>query len=368
MVPFERMRKLLFVNHSLNLGGSTRSLRELIANYAGVECDLAVPHHDRSMDDAAVRSYFGPNVRNVFRFWLPFELCYRGRPKSPRDTVRRALFALAWRAQRARFHQFARTYDLIHLNSVVLHPMLSRELPFVIHVREIVDRDLARVKHDLGTARGVIFIDEAARKPFEHEALAKTVVMNNPFDMSAVGSPPPDSADRLGGDPARLVIFAIIGMLIPEKGVDRAIRAFRATQHRDTRLLVVGRGEQEAELRRLAAGDARIVFWGVERNIELVYALADYVLRGEAYPCVGRTIYEALYAGCGVIIPGAVTDHTLFEYARFASRVHFYPPADETRLRGVFEQLQTRKLTEKRGESNVHVHVTAFDTFVRGLI
>ena len=92
-----------------------------------------------------------------------------------------------------------------------------------------------------------------------------------------------------------------------------------------------------------------------------VYALADYVLRGEAYPCVGRTIYEALYAGCGVIIPGSPANHTLFEYERFAPRVHFYPPADEARLRAVFEALQTVKLADKRGESNVAAHVAAFD-------
>jgi glycosyltransferase involved in cell wall biosynthesis len=354
--------KLLFVNHSLNLGGSTRSLRELIANYRDVEIDLVVPHLDRSMPMDDVRTYFGPHVQNVYRKWLPFELCYRGRSSLLRAGHRWAFFAAAWRLQRYAFYRFAKSYDAIHLNSVVLHPMVSANLPFIVHVREIIELDVARVKRNVAKAHGVIFIDEAARAPFRDVALKKSVVINNAVDMTRVGAPEPDP--RLGGDPAKLTIFAMIGLLIPEKGVDRVIRAFRGTSQPDARLLIVGRGEQEAELRRLARNDDRIVFWGVETQIERVYALADYVLRGEAYPCVGRTIYEALYAGCAVIIPGAVTDHTLFEYERFAPRVHFYPPGDEARLREVFAGL-TRKVEDKRGESNVAGHVAAFDAFVR---
>jgi hypothetical protein len=58
------VRRLLFVNHSLKLGGSTRSLRELIRGSVG-ECDLVVPRDEKSMDEAAMRAYFGPNVRRI---------------------------------------------------------------------------------------------------------------------------------------------------------------------------------------------------------------------------------------------------------------------------------------------------------------
>ncbi|HLL25226.1 MAG TPA: glycosyltransferase, partial [Kofleriaceae bacterium] len=362
--------KLLFVNHSLKLGGSTRSLRELLKNLDGVEADMVVPADERTMDDAQIRAYFGPNLRRIFRFWLPFELCYRGRGSLIRHGYRWAGLAAVWLVQRRAFYRFVRAerYDAIHLNSVVLHPMVRADLPFVIHVREIVDLDLRRVRANLARAHGVIFIDEATRAPFRDLPLRRSTVINNPFDMTGVGAPPPDAAARIAGDPAQLVIFSIVGVLIPEKGVDRVIRAFRETTAQHARLVIVGQGAQEAELRRLAAGDARVVFWGVEHEIERIFALTDHVLRGEAYPCVGRTIYEALYAGCGVIIPGSESDHTLFEYERFAARVAFYPPGDEGRLRDVLEQLATRKLTVKRGESNAAAHVAAFQAFVAGAI
>jgi glycosyltransferase involved in cell wall biosynthesis len=361
-VPLE----LLFVTHTLDPGGARRSLRELIRNYRDVACDLVVPRVAK-MTDAEIRELFGPNIRNIYRFWLPFELCYRGRAKFRVAGPRWLAYALLWKAETARFYRLARRYDAIHLNSIVLHPMIDAKLPFVIHVREIVDRDFARVRRNVGSARGAIFIDEATRAPFEPAMPRRSIVLNNAVDMTGVGAPPRDAAPRLGADPSTLTIVAIIGSLMPEKGVDRVIRAFRQTTHADLRLVVVGSGTsgEEATLRVLARDDRRIVLWGFEPEVDPIYAMADYVVRGESYACVGRTIYEALYAGCGVVIPGSETDHAMFEYERFRSRVHFYTPGDEVRLRDVLEALANHKMIDKRGESNTDEHVRAFDRFVR---
>ena len=87
----------------------------------------------------------------------------------------------------------------------------------------------------------------------------------------------------------QLTIFAMIGTLNDEKGVPFAIEAFRSVKSPDARLLLVGYKPpgMQARLEQLAAGDPRIVFWGEEREIEQIYTLADYNLRGESYPCVG---------------------------------------------------------------------------------
>jgi len=68
----------------------------------------------------------------------------------------------------------------------------------------------------------------------------------------------------------------------------------------------------------------------------------------------------------GTIIPGP-GDAPLFEYERFASRIHFYPPGDEGRLRATFEGLAGKKLVAKRGDSNVTGYIADFDRFVRAL-
>jgi glycosyltransferase involved in cell wall biosynthesis len=356
--------KILFVTHNVGLGGAARSLRELLGAYDDAECDLAVPVFANLPDDAAIRSFFGPRLRRIFRFWIPWSEVYVGHAKLWQSARSHLLFPVMWRASRAKFARFVRRerYDVVHLNSLVLHPMLSAELPMTLHVREILGEQHARVQADAAAARGVVFIDEATRKPFERRMPRESIVLNNPVDMTKVGTVPANAAARLGGDPAKLTIFAMVGDLNAEKGVPFAIDAFRSVASPDARLVLVGRGA------RIETLDRRVVFWGEERDIAQIYTLADYVMRGESYPCVGRTIYEALYAGCGVVVPGAREGHGMFEFERFADRIAFYTPRDRGQLVGVLDSMIGHKRLEKHGESNVASYVVEFDRFLRRVI
>lgn len=360
--------RLLFVAHNVGLGGAARSLRELVNGYDGANADLAVPHFVNAPDDGAIRRFFGPHLRRIFRFWLPWSEVYVGHPKVWQSARSHLLFPLAWRAQRARFLQFVERerYDAVHLNSLVLHPMLTDEIPMTLHVREILAERHDRVRADAKLARGVVFIDEATRKPFEPDLPRESIVLNNPVDMTGVGTLPADVATRLGGDPEQLTTFAMIGDLNDEKGVPFAIEAFRSVKSPAARLVLVGRCANRAKLDVLAGDDRRIVFWGEERDIAQIYTLADYVLRGESYPCVGRTIYEALYAGCGVLVPGA--REGMFEFDRFAERIHFYPPRDRAAFVTQLDALAGNKQLAKHGESNVARYVEEFDRFIRRVI
>jgi glycosyltransferase involved in cell wall biosynthesis len=360
--------KLLFVAHTVGFGGAARSLRELVRGY-DVDADLAIPRMVPVPSDAEIRRFIGPNLRRIHRFWLPWSEIYVGHPTVRQSARSHLLFPITWRAQRRAFERFVRRerYDGVHLNSVVLHPMLTADVPMSMHVREIVSERHAWVRANAARARGVVFIDEATRKPFAPEVPKKHIVLNNPVNMTGVGTLPVDVEKRIGGDPQKLVVFAIIGDLTDEKGLPFVIESFRKLPAADTRLLLVGRAvpQQREKLERLAAGASRIVFWGEERDVAGIYTLADYVMRGEAYPCVGRTIYEALYAGAGVIVPGAAATHGMFEYERFADRIAFYPPRDTDAFVATLATLAGRKRTGKQGESNVERYVAEFDRFIR---
>lgn len=360
--------KLLFVAHTVGFGGAARSLRELVRGY-DVDADLAVPHLVPLPSEAEIRAFFGPNLRRIHRFWLPWSEVYVGHPTVRQSVRSHLLFPITWRAQRRRFEKFVRDegYDGVHLNSLVLHPMLGADLPMTMHVREILVERHAWVRANATRAKGVVFIDEATRRPFEPALPRKHIVLNNPIDMTGVGKLPSDVETRIGGDPKKLVVFAIIGDLTDEKGLPFVIESFRRVRAPETRLLLIGRAtpQQRTKLEALAAGDRRIVFWGQETDMPGIYTLADYVMRGEAYPCVGRTIYEALFAGGGVIIPGEAASHGMFEYERFASRIHFYPPRDTEKFVETLETLAVHKILEKHGESNVEQYVAEFDRFVR---
>lgn len=367
-------RKLLFVTHTVDpMGGAARSLRELLQAYDHIDADLVLPRSDGSPEDAAIRAFFGQRLGRIVRAWLPWEMCYRGRPELWQSVRRHLAFPLLWRATRERFHRFVVDggYDAVHLNSIVLHPLARADGPYLLHVREILDDTapaarLEAARKSAARARGVVFIDEATRAPFRDVALRRSIVLNNPVDMTAVGNPPADAASRLGGEVASLTIFSMIGTLIPEKGVAIVIDAFRGLEAANARLLLVGSGQAAyvAELQRRAGGDRRIVFWGSEPDVAKIYALSDYVLRGEAYPCVGRTVYEALYAGCAVIVPGDAAHHSFFEYDRFAARISLYRPTDRDALLGELRSRVAHKIGDKKGESNVAGYVAAFDEFV----
>ncbi|MEO6775183.1 MAG: glycosyltransferase [Kofleriaceae bacterium] len=362
--------RLLAVAHNVGLGGAARSLRELVRNYEGAEYDLAVPHFASVPEDDEIRRFFGDRLHRIVRFWLPWSEVYAGHPTVRQSARSHLVFPLAWRAQRASFERFVRRerYDLVHLNSLVLHPMLRADVPMLLHVREILTEHHDRVRADAARAAGVIFIDQATRAPFAPRLPERSAVLNNPVDMTAVGTLPARLDDRLRGARDHLTVFAMIGDLNPEKGTPFVIEAFRAVRAPDVRLILVGRSAERAAFEQLASADPRIVVWGEEREIAQVYSAADHVIRGEAYPCVGRTIYEALYAGCGVIVPGAADTAELFERDRFRDRVQFYAPRDRAAFVAAVEAAAPHRHPVKRGESNVTAYVAEFDRFVRRVL
>jgi hypothetical protein len=132
-------------------------------------------------------------------------------------------------------------------------------------------------------------------------------------------------------------------------------------------LVLVGEGDKHylERCKRAAEGRSDIVFHGFDADVPAIYAASDYVLRGEAYPCVGRTIYEGLYAGCGVLIPGASEDGArMFESNRFEDRIHFYPPRSITGLTTLLRQLHRHGGERVATSSNVADFVRGFDRFL----
>ena len=75
----------------------------------------------------------------IHRFWLPWSDVYVGHPGIRQSARTHLLFPVMWRAQRDRFTRFVKRerYDLVHLNSLVLHPMLSRRA--AVHVSRARD-------------------------------------------------------------------------------------------------------------------------------------------------------------------------------------------------------------------------------------
>jgi len=374
MISPQRTYRALFITHDAGFYGASRSLQLLLRNYPGIEIDLIVARRViggyRMVD---LRERFGKQVRSLRKFHLPIDYCYRGKPANRLLLAAyRLLLRLFWMFDRHRLAHVidAGGYDFIHLNSLVLHGLINRAHPFILHVREVYDGSNPAALQSARQARGLIFIDEATRKPFRDLGLTNSIILNNPIDMIPATAYRDYRPSRKDVKPDVHTVFSMIGVASEDKGTRFVIQTFMKMRHTDARLLIVGGRERPAlaRYRRIARSDPRVIFWGEEPDIMKVYAITDYVLRGEEFPCIGRTVYEGLYAGCRVIIPGSDdSPPPLFEYDTFRDAIFMYAPRNDNALRGLFNRLAGEKIRERKLRSNVDAYVRSFHEFVSSL-
>jgi glycosyltransferase involved in cell wall biosynthesis len=102
----------------------------------------------------------------------------------------------------------------------------------------------------------------------------------------------------------RTMVFGSVGRLMPEKGMDVLIRAFRiafAASNAAVRLVIAGEGDRRRELEQLANGDSRIVLAGSQSEIAPYYYAFDVFVSAARFEPFGLAIIEAMGAGCPLI-------------------------------------------------------------------
>jgi glycosyltransferase involved in cell wall biosynthesis len=105
----------------------------------------------------------------------------------------------------------------------------------------------------------------------------------------------------------RTVVLGSIGRLMPEKGMDVLVRAFRAAfpqGDEPVRLVIVGGGppDEAQALQALAEGDTRITVSGATPDIARYYRAFDTYVSAARFEPFGLTILEAMDAGCGLVV------------------------------------------------------------------
>lgn len=362
----QKRKKALFITHDVSFYGASRSLQQIIRNLEDTDIDLIVRKRFLGSHDLkALRFFFGDKINVVKEFCLPFDPCYQGKDASK---AMLALHKIRWQQNAQNLYTFIKSgkYDYIHINSLVLHPIIKREQPFILHVREILDHPNEAVFRSLMDAHGVIFIDNATKKPFQHLQLRNSLVLNNPFDMRGIDSP--HFQEWVGNSFYKdKVVFSIIGNVAPIKGVDISIQAFRNVKTKDALLLIVGKGNDEylKYCKKLAGEDSRIIFYGEESEIEKIYALSDYIVRCDPQFCVGRTVYEGLYAGCEVMMPGTEDNkNSLYEAEKFMDSITMYPPQDIKALSIIIADKSSVKLKKRKAGTNIATQIKLFSNFV----
>jgi len=130
------------------------------------------------------------------------------------------------------------------------------------------------------------------------------------------------------------IVFLFSGKLIAKKAPDLLLGAFLAVPDPKARLVFVGTGDREPQLRAMAAQDPRCLFLGFRNQSELpaLYAAADVL----ALPSVvaetwGLVVNEAMAMGCAVIVSDRVGSG--YDLVRGQGTGKIVPAGSESALR-----------------------------------
>lgn len=355
--------RILFISHSTNMvGGASQSLRNLIVNF-GEKVDMIVPK-DKTVRNKAIRDFYGTNINKIYRCCLPFRQSFYDKNA---DWKSEYCIEKNYRKNKNKIFQIIEKndYDAIHINSCVLYPLVCKKYPMYIHVRELCIASRltkAFIQFRFRKSHGIIYISHATKNGLG--VGGKNIVLNNPFDQRKVLKVDLcDIRNKYSIQEKETVFVYIASCDTPAKGLYFVVDAFIKAKCEYAKLLIVGPEKVPGYGKR-----PNIIFTGIVSNMEEIYAVSDYVLRGDDAVAIGRTVYEGLYSGCSVIIPGnAERDmKNMFENGRFEEHIFFYELRDTEALVKLLRERNGKKKNAVLGLSNVDAYVRQFKKFVFG--
>ncbi|QJE72489.1 glycosyltransferase [Aerophototrophica crusticola] len=168
---------------------------------------------------------------------------------------------------------------------------------------------------------------------------------------------------ELGAGPGTALLGAV-GALIPVKGFDTLVQAFRRLPGDHLRLALVGQGPQRAELESLAQGDPRIRFAGFRDDAASLYQAFDLFAFPSREEPFGLVALEALDAG----LPVVATD-TKGARATLGPG-GLVPPGDVDALTSALAARLSQSLTKHRPDLSrwsMERHLVGLDEVYQGL-
>jgi len=190
-------------------------------------------------------------------------------------------------------------------------------------------------------ADGFIAYSNAAASYLRYRGISDEKIAESIQVVPAETLPAPPIVDIDGP----LVLY--VGYLNHRKGVDTLIKAYQKSEITDGKLLIVGTGPEESQLRSLATSDRNIEFTGYvsEEQKAGYYHAADVFVLPTRHDAWGLVTNEAMYYGVPVIVSEAAGSAELVEQH---SNGYIVPPGDVKLFKLKLEKLI--KNTDKRQE------------------
>lgn len=371
------MRALFILQSGQFLYGASRSIEGLLKNI-DYDYDIMIcKSFTNQIDQEAIRKRLGKNLKNIYIVWLPRFRCHffdKNGLISELSHYVNNIMAFLSSNSRKRIIRNGK-YSYVHLNSLVLYPVIDEKSNFIIHAREIINPDYKLVNYlrsKLKRAAGIIYIDDATKVSVEENYVHPyTVLINNPFDMTKVKDVDYNETMKQYGFDETNTVFSMLGQIGKSKGSDIVINAFHSVNDPLIRLLVAGNYNNPfaKQMMEKYKDDKRIIFCGELEDTTPIYRISDYIFRGEDQFCIGRTVFEGLYAGCAIVMPGKASDiMRVPEGERWNDRIFFYEPHNMNDLAKVIMTVANKKICNRTYNSNIDYYVKEYSSYIKGLL
>lgn len=372
------MKRVIILESRGMIGGACESIRLFIQNM-GCKTDLIIPKGELDfISKRMLRNYYGENIENIYEFFLPYSVEHTGGCEvyDVNDMKRR------WRnfqVHRKELYGFLdeMRYDWIHLNGLGLYPILNRRYPMTIHVRQVFNGGrLEKMKrlYFLNQSRALICIDKSSFEPFR-EMNKRYLVIANPVDQTGINAISKEDVRKKYQIDDSVTVFVMAGTVSEGKGVGFVIDAFQdfcKVRSYPCKLLIAGQGmpEYKKQCSRLAGDNPDIHFLGQLSRQEMreLYRMSNYMIRADQEVGIGRTAWEALYSGIGLIIQGG--EEILEEISKETGgykNVFVYKPRNKESLVQAFLDSQGKK-TENQGKSNAGKYAKIINDFIEEIM
>lgn len=337
-------RNILFITHDTSIYGASQSLQLITKNFnENFYLGIQKPLFKSKINLSDISKKFGIKEENIILLNLPYNLSII----HPKETLKRKLSRLIYNLRflftKESHKNIFSKFDLIHLNSLVLSPLIDSKNSFTIHAREFfIEKKffLFNSKKNFECLKGVIFIDQSTKDSLQNYSIKKSTIITNPINMLPLIEKwdKNSAAKALGIEIENKTIFSIIGRvdLDEDKGVGFLIKTIKEIDSKDIKVLIFGSVDSKTykQCIKLINNDDRIILMNEIKDQGLIYSVSDIILRGESFFRVGRTHLEGLYAGCKIIIPGSKEEVNQDKGLKhFKSQILTYIPRNEKSLK-----------------------------------
>ena len=312
--------KVLFVNHTVQIGGAEVSLVTLIEGLCALGCHgqelaVAVPSSGpltKRLNSLGVEVFHIPGLERFKRTWSPLLL---------------AKFVWGWLVGSRALALLVRRFnpDILHFNSAsaLLYALGMRRrsgsTPRMIwHARDLVAYGML-CGPLFKCVDSVIAISETVAEHLSAQGCpgAKLVIIDNPVDAEPFLCADGASVRAEWNVSRNALLFGMVGQIVPWKQHDVLIRAAAIAVRQlpaTARFVIVGTdmfGDHQgyaARLHRLldeAALSTRFIWAGYRTDMANVMAAIDVLVHPTKYEPFGRSVVEAMASGKAVVVAGS---------------------------------------------------------------